>query len=67
VHVTLVNPQAFAVDDPMFTAVEGGIHAYFGDYGPQPGDGTPGVDRNTAQRQIVAASVSFMDAVAEAG
>ena len=51
----------------VFTAVEGGIHAYFGDYGPQPGDGTPGVDRNTAQRQIVAASVSFMDAVAEAG
>ena len=51
----------------VFTAVEGGIHAYFGDYGPQPGDGTPGVDRNTAQRQIVAASVSFMDAVAGAG
>ena len=51
----------------VFTAVEGGIHAYFGDYGPQPGDGTPGVDRNTAQRQIVSASVSFMDAVARAG
>ena len=51
----------------VFTAVEGGIRAYFGDYGPQPGDGTPGVDRDTAQRQIVAASVSFMDAVAGAG
>jgi hypothetical protein len=48
----------------VFTAVEGGVHAYFGDYGPQPGDGTAGVDRNTAQHQIVAASVAFMDSVA---
>src|SRR6478735_8468143 len=31
----------------VFTAVDGGVHAYFGDYGSQPGDGTPGVDRNT--------------------
>ncbi len=51
----------------VFTAVDGGVHAYFGDYGTQPGDGTPGVDRNTAQGQIVAASVAFMDAVAGAG
>jgi hypothetical protein len=51
----------------VFTAVQGGLHAYFGDYGPQPGDGTAGVDRNTAQRQIVAASVAFMDTVAGAG
>lgn len=49
----------------VFTAVQGGIHAYFGDYGTQPGDGTPGVDRATAQRQIVAATVAFMTAVSE--
>jgi hypothetical protein len=47
-----------------FTAVAGGVHAYFGDYGTQPGDGSPGVDRVTAQQQIVAASVTFMKAVA---
>ncbi len=56
---------AAAVDE--FTAVAGGVHAYFGDYGTQPGDGTPGVDRATAQQQIVAASVTFMDAVAAGG
>ena len=49
----------------MFTAVQGGIHGYFGDYGAQPGDGTPGVDRATAQAQIVAASTTFMAAVSE--
>lgn len=43
-----------------FVAVEGGIHAYFGDYGPQPGDGTPGVDRATAQDQIVTASIALL-------
>jgi hypothetical protein len=47
----------------VFTAVQGGIHAYFGDYGAQPGDGTPGVDRSTAQQQIVAATIAFMEAL----
>ena len=51
----------------VFTAVEGGIHAYFGDYGSQPGDGTPGVDRTTAQQQIVDATTRFMEAVAADG
>jgi hypothetical protein len=51
----------------VFTAVQGGIHAYFGDYGAQPGDGTPGVDRATAQRQIVDATTTFMNTVAAAG
>jgi hypothetical protein len=49
----------------VFTAVQGGIHGYFGDYGAQPGDGTPGVDRGSAQAQIVAASTTFMAAVSE--
>jgi hypothetical protein len=47
----------------VFTAVAGGIHAYFGDYGAQPGDGTAGVDRSTAQQQILAATQTFMEAV----
>ena len=25
--------------------IEGGCHAYFGDYGPQAGDGTPTISR----------------------
>jgi hypothetical protein len=48
----------------VFSAVDGGIHGYFGDYGYQPGDGSPGVDRATAQQQMVAATTAFMSAVA---
>jgi hypothetical protein len=36
------------------------LHAYFGEYGAQPGDGTTTVDRATAQKQIVDASVKFL-------
>ena len=37
------------------------MHSYFGDYGEQPGDGTPTVSRAEAQRQIVAATVALLD------
>lgn len=47
-----------------FVAVQGGVHAYFGDYGEQQGDGTPGVSREVAQQQIVQASLAFMTKVA---
>jgi hypothetical protein len=48
----------------VFSAVDSGIHGYVGDYGHQPGDGSPGVDRATAQQQIVAGTTAFMSAVA---
>ncbi|WP_207555821.1 alpha/beta hydrolase [Intrasporangium flavum] len=43
-----------------FTVVDGAVHSSFGDYGTQPGDGTPTVDHETAQRQIVAATVALL-------
>ncbi|HET7801266.1 MAG TPA: alpha/beta hydrolase [Humibacillus xanthopallidus] len=46
--------------DTAYTVVEGGVHAFFGDYGEQPGDGTPGVSREDAQRQIVEATAALM-------
>jgi hypothetical protein len=46
-----------------FTEIVGGVHAYFGDYGEQPGDGQPGVDRSVATAEISAAAVDFMDRV----
>jgi hypothetical protein len=46
-----------------YTAVEGGVHAFFGDYGEQPGDGTPTVSRADAQRQVVAATTSLLDSL----
>ncbi|SFB40919.1 Alpha/beta hydrolase family protein [Nocardioides alpinus] len=44
-----------------FVAVEGAVHAFFGDYGEQPGDGRPTVSRDEAQARIVAASVLLLD------
>ncbi|MDO5711687.1 MAG: alpha/beta hydrolase [Micrococcales bacterium] len=46
--------------DTAFVAVDGGVHAYFGDYGEQPGDGTPTIDRTSAQRIIADATASFL-------
>lgn len=46
--------------DAAFVAVQGGNHAYFGSYGPQPGDGDPTVGREVAQDQISTASVAFL-------
>lgn len=39
-----------------YVAVQGAVHAYFGDYGAQPGDGTPTTGRTSAQTEIVTAS-----------
>lgn len=50
-----------------YATVEGGVHAFFGDYGEQPGDGEPGITREQAQEQIAAESVSFMDRLRAAG
>ncbi len=43
-----------------FTVIDGGVHAFFGDYGAQPGDGQPTVDRATASAQIVGATTQFL-------
>ena len=43
-----------------FTAIEGAVHAFFGDYGPQPGDGTPAISHDDARGQISSASVAFV-------
>ena len=44
-----------------FTEIVGGVHAYFGDYGEQPGDGSPQIDRDQATAEISAAAVDFMN------
>lgn len=50
--------------DAAFLAVQGANHAYFGDYGPQPGDGEPTVARDVAQKQISSATAAFMAGLA---
>ena len=41
----------------VFVEVRGATHAFFGDYGPQPGDGLATVDRDVAQAEIVRAGL----------
>ncbi len=43
-----------------FTVIQGAVHAYFGDYGPQPGDGVPTISHDDARQQISDASVEFV-------
>lgn len=46
-----------------YRRVQGGVHAFFGDYGPQAGDGTPTVSHAAARAEISRASVAFVDAL----
>ena len=46
-----------------YVPIDGAIHSFFGDYGLQNGDGTPGTTRADAQRQIADASISFLEAL----
>ncbi len=53
--------------DTAYTEIEGAIHAFFGDYGDQPGDGTPTISREDAQAQIVEATVALLASLGAAG
>ena len=50
--------------DTQVVEVAGGVHAFFGDYGEQPGDGIPGTSRAEAQAQVVEASLALLRAAA---
>ena len=69
----LTTPDKIAESKPLlpsatiYATVEGGVHAFFGDYGDQPGDGVPGISREQAQQQIAAESVRFMDRLVSTG
>ncbi|HSO91919.1 MAG TPA: alpha/beta hydrolase, partial [Arthrobacter sp.] len=69
----LTTPDKIAASKPLlpptttYATVEGGVHAFFGDYGEQPGDGVPGISREQAQQQIATESVRFMDRLVKAG
>jgi dienelactone hydrolase len=52
--------------DTTYTEIDGAIHAFFGDYGDQPGDGTPTISREDAQAQIVAATVALLESLERA-
>ncbi len=47
----------------VYVTVQGGVHAFFGDYGVQDGDGQPTTSRETAHAVIADASLTLLDAV----
>jgi hypothetical protein len=65
--VTPADIEASRADLPpstSFVVINGAVHSSFGDYGDQPGDGTPTIDRSAAQAEISKATLSFMAVVA---
>ena len=44
----------------QYVVIDGGNHAQFGDYGPQPGDNEATISRADQQSQVVAAVVQFL-------
>jgi hypothetical protein len=67
---TPADVEASRADLPAgtrFVEIPGGVHAFFADYGEQPGDGRPMTTRAAAQAQIVDASIEALDRVASAG
>lgn len=51
--------------DTDYVPIEGGVHAFFGDYGEQPGDGEPRISRDEAQAKIVDATVAALRGLVE--
>jgi dienelactone hydrolase len=47
--------------DTRLVAIDGGNHAQFGDYGPQRGDGTATITRESQQRQAATAIAALAD------
>ena len=69
----LATPAKIEASKPLlpptttFVEVPGAVHADFGDYGTQRGDGTSTISRVDAQAQIVSATVALLDEVATHG
>lgn len=49
------------VADAKYVIIDGGNHAQFGDYGPQPGDNEATISRADQQAQVVQATVEFLE------
>ena len=52
--------RAHLPTDAQFVVIDGAVHAYFGDYGPQPGDGTPLIGQDEARTQISEQSLALV-------
>ena len=59
----LKGAQSLLPSETEWVAIEGGNHAGFGWYGPQPGDGTASISREEQQAQTEAAVVELLSRV----
>lgn len=55
--------KALLPKDSTFAVIEGAVHAYFGDYGTQDGDGQPAISHDRARALITADSLAFMESL----
>lgn len=56
----IMASRPFLPPDTRWVAIDGGIHAQFGSYGPQPGDGSPGISVAEQTEQTAAATVEML-------
>ena len=49
--------------DTTYKVIEGGVHADFGDYGPQTGDGQPAISPGAARTEITDATLEFVNSL----
>lgn len=57
--------RALLPPDTRWVEIAGGNHAGFGWYGSQPRDGTPSINREEQQRQVVLALMDFLTSLKE--
>lgn len=63
----IADSRADLPPDTRFVVIPGAVHADFGDYGAQRGDGERAISRERAQQAIVAASLRFLREVTAEG
>ena len=55
--------RALLPPDTTWVLIEGGNHAQFGDYGPQPGDNPATISAVNQQAQVVAVTTTFLNSL----
>ena len=59
----IASSRALLPPSAVFVQIEGGNHAYFGWYGPQPGDGTAMITREEQQNLTVKELMLFLESI----
>lgn len=57
----IAGSRALLPAETTFVTIEGAVHASFGDYGPQPGDGEASLPADEARSAITTATLRFVD------